>query len=54
MLFTRVAGMRMGGSGITPRVFETLVAMLNAGVHPCVPKIGSISVGDLAPQVQRS
>jgi histidine ammonia-lyase len=49
MLFARVAGMRMGGSGISPHVFETLIAMLNAGVHPCVPKIGSISVGDLAP-----
>src|SRR5262249_30865753 len=43
------AGMRMGGSGISPEVFTTLVAMLNAGVHPRVPKIGSISVGDLAP-----
>jgi len=49
MLFTRIAGMRMGGSGISPSVFESLVAMLNAGVHPVVPKIGSIAVGDLAP-----
>src|SRR5829696_4920019 len=45
MLFARIAGMRMAGSGISQPVFE----MLNAGVHPCVPKIGSISVGDLAP-----
>ncbi len=49
MLFARIAGMRMGGSGISPSVFEALVAMLNAGVHPVVPHIGSISVGDLAP-----
>jgi histidine ammonia-lyase len=49
MLFTRAAGMRMGGSGISPNVFETMVAMLNAGVHPRVPTIGSIGVGDLAP-----
>ncbi|MEO7761124.1 MAG: histidine ammonia-lyase [Casimicrobiaceae bacterium] len=49
MLFTRIAGMRMGGSGISPPVFEALVAMLNARVHPIVPGIGSIGVGDLAP-----
>ena len=49
MLFTRIAGMRIGGSGISPPVFEAMVAMLNAGVHPVVPAIGSISVGDLAP-----
>jgi len=49
MLFARVAGMRMGGSGISPHVFMTLVEMLNAGVHPVVPSIGTISVGDLAP-----
>jgi histidine ammonia-lyase len=49
MLFARIAGMRIGGSGISPPVFETLVAMLNAGVHPRVPSIGSISVADLAP-----
>jgi len=49
MLFARIAGMRMGGSGISPHVFDALVAMLNAGVHPVVPSVGSISVGDLAP-----
>jgi histidine ammonia-lyase len=49
MLFARIAGMRVGGSGISPGVFDALVAMLNTGVHPVVPHIGSISVGDLAP-----
>ena len=49
MLFARIAGMRSGGSGISPAVFEAMVAMLNARVHPVVPHIGSISVGDLAP-----
>ena len=49
MLLARIAGMRIGGSGISPAVFEALVAMLNAHVHPVVPHIGSISVGDLAP-----
>ena len=49
MMFARLAGMRIGGSGISPAVFEALAAMLNAGVHPVIPKFGSISVADLAP-----
>jgi histidine ammonia-lyase len=48
-LFARLAGLSVGGSGITPAVFEALLAMLNAGVHPVVPSIGSIGVADLAP-----
>lgn len=48
-LFARLAGLSVGGSGITPAVFEALLAMLNAGVHPIVPSIGSIGVADLAP-----
>ena len=48
-LFARLAGLSVGGSGITPAVFEALRAMLNAGVHPLVPSIGSIGVADLAP-----
>ena len=45
----RIAGMACGGSGISPAVLDALVAMLNAGVHPVVPSIGSIGVADLAP-----
>ncbi|TMH60625.1 MAG: histidine ammonia-lyase [Betaproteobacteria bacterium] len=49
MMFARLAGMAVGGSGISPAVFDTLLAMLNAAVHPVVPGKGSIGVADLAP-----
>ena len=49
MMFTRAAGMAVGGSGISPAVLDALIAMLNAGVHPLVPGIGSIGAADLAP-----
>jgi histidine ammonia-lyase len=43
----RVAGIARGGSGASPSVAETYVALLNAGVHPVVPLIGSIGASDL-------
>ncbi len=49
MLFARVCGMAVGGSGVSPAVLEALLAMLNAGVHPVVPSKGSIGAADLAP-----
>jgi len=49
MLFARAAGMAVGGSGVSPQVLDALIALLNAGVHPRVPAIGSIGVADLAP-----
>lgn len=49
MMFARLAGMAVGGSGVSPPVLDALSAMLNAGVHPVVPSIGSIGVADLAP-----
>ncbi|MFZ4286187.1 HAL/PAL/TAL family ammonia-lyase [Variovorax sp. HJSM1_2] len=48
-LFSRLAGLAVGGSGISPEVFDALLALLNAGVHPVVPALGSIGVADLAP-----
>jgi histidine ammonia-lyase len=36
-----------GGAGVSPAVAETLAAMLNAEVHPIVPRTGSIGAGDL-------
>lgn len=40
----------IGNSGARPVVVETLVAMLNAGVHPVIPEKGSLGAsGDLAP-----
>src|SRR5919204_3066575 len=39
-----------GYSGISLETLEALVALLNAGVHPCVPARGSVGAsGDLAP-----
>ena len=39
-----------GNSGISLRVLDTLLAMLNKGVHPVIPEKGSLGAsGDLAP-----
>ncbi len=39
-----------GNSGVRPDVIDQLVAMLNAGISPVVPSIGSVGAsGDLAP-----
>lgn len=39
-----------GFSGVRVRVIETLIAMLNRGVHPIIPAKGSVGAsGDLAP-----
>ena len=43
----RVAGFALGGSGVTPSIADTYVAMLNRGVHPVVPRIGSVGASDL-------
>lgn len=47
MLFARIAGMAAGGSGVSPVVLDALVALVNRGVHPVVPRYGSIGVADL-------
>ena len=47
MLFARVASLTVGGTGVSPRVVDALVALLNARVHPRVPRYGSIGVADL-------
>jgi len=48
MMFARIAGMAAGGSGVSPHVFDALVTLLNSDIVPVVPRIGSISVADLA------
>jgi histidine ammonia-lyase len=48
-LAVRLNGIARGGSGASPAVADVLMAMLNAGVHPVVPEIGSVGAGDLAP-----
>ncbi|MEO0632082.1 MAG: aromatic amino acid lyase, partial [Planctomycetota bacterium] len=44
------ASLARGRSGVRPSVIDQLVGMLNAGVTPVVPSIGSVGAsGDLAP-----
>jgi histidine ammonia-lyase len=50
MMLQRANVLAKGYSGCRPIVIETLLAMLNAGVHPVVPSRGSVGAsGDLAP-----
>jgi histidine ammonia-lyase len=50
MLALRANAIAKGFSGVRPVVAETLVAMLNRGVHPLIPCQGSVGAsGDLAP-----
>ena len=47
-MFARAGGMAVGGAGVRPVIVETLCAMLEKGVHPLVPSIGSVGASDLA------
>ncbi len=50
MIALRANAIAKGFSGVRPIVAETLVAMLNRGVHPVIPSQGSVGAsGDLAP-----
>lgn len=50
MLLLRANVIACGHSGCRPVVAQTLVDMLNKGVHPVVPELGSVGAsGDLAP-----
>jgi histidine ammonia-lyase len=50
MLLHRANVLAKGYSGCRPVVIDTLLAMLNAGVHPVIPSRGSVGAsGDLAP-----
>ena len=50
MLALRANAIAKGFSGVRPVVAETLLAMLNLGVHPVIPSQGSVGAsGDLAP-----
>jgi histidine ammonia-lyase len=48
-LAVRLNGIARGGSGASPAVADVLAAMLNAGVHPIVPEIGSVGAADIGP-----
>ena len=50
MMLLRANALAKGASGCRPRLVETLLSMLNAGITPVVPSQGSCgSSGDLAP-----
>jgi histidine ammonia-lyase len=50
MMLLRANTLIQGHSGVRPIVVETLLACLNAGIHPVVPSRGSVGAsGDLAP-----
>jgi histidine ammonia-lyase len=49
MMAVRVSQLAMGRSGIAPATLEALVHMLDRGVTPRVPSIGSVGASDLAP-----
>jgi histidine ammonia-lyase len=46
-LAVRLNGIARGGSGASPEAADMLATMLNSGVHPIVPEIGSVGAGDL-------
>src|SRR5437867_2959833 len=49
-LLVRANSLARGHSGVRPVLLETLLEMLNRGVHPVVPSRGSVGAsGDLAP-----
>ncbi len=47
IMIARLNGLARGGAGVQPEVFDLLLAMLNAGIHPVVPTRGSIGMSDL-------
>ena len=47
LMLARIAGLARGGAGAHPDALRTLAAMLNAGVHPIVPTVGSVGASDL-------
>ncbi|HBC96472.1 MAG TPA: histidine ammonia-lyase, partial [Clostridium sp.] len=50
IMLLRANNLARGYSGIRLSVFETLLDMLNKGVHPSIPEKGSLGAsGDLAP-----
>lgn len=46
----RANSLAVGYSGVRPLLIEALLSLLNAGIHPVVPALGSLGAsGDLAP-----
>ncbi|PID29066.1 MAG: histidine ammonia-lyase [Candidatus Cloacimonadota bacterium] len=50
IMLLRIAVLAKGNSGIRLETLQTLIDMLNDGIHPCIPEKGSVGAsGDLAP-----
>lgn len=50
LMLVRANTLALGYSGIRPVVIQTLLTMLNRGIHPCIPCQGSLGAsGDLPP-----
>ena len=50
LMLVRANTLARGHSGIREETLDTLIAMINRGVHPCIPCKGSLGAsGDLAP-----
>jgi len=47
VMIVRLNGLLLGGSGAAPGVAESLASVVNAGLVPLIPAIGSIGAGDL-------
>lgn len=50
MMVLQAASLARGASGVRPELVERILAMLNTGLTPAVPEVGSVGAsGDLAP-----
>ncbi|WP_053955837.1 histidine ammonia-lyase [Inediibacterium massiliense] len=50
IMLLRANALSKGFSGIQPKTLQTLIEMINKGVHPAIPEKGSLGAsGDLAP-----
>ncbi len=50
VLLLKVASLARGYSGVRPELVDAMLALLRAGVYPCIPSKGSVGAsGDLAP-----
>ncbi|MET9544484.1 MULTISPECIES: phenylalanine aminomutase (D-beta-phenylalanine forming) [unclassified Streptomyces] len=50
IMLSRIVSLARGNSAVTPANLDTLVAVLNSGIVPCVPQKGSLGTsGDLGP-----
>jgi histidine ammonia-lyase len=49
ILLARLAGVAQGRSGVSLTTADSLLALLNHGIHPEIPLLGSLGESDLAP-----